>query len=399
MKSRALYQTLFIALGLLVLTLLSLAQIQRISRAQGSVTLNKVLNRTSPVVRVGEVLSFTITLVNDAGFTLTNVTMVDTYNSSVLAFAGGAPAPDGIDAGSGVLTWTNVAAPPISPGQTLTFTVFFTAEHPRTAVVNRVRAQDITGTMGAISDTNATDEIDEAIGGQAPLFKAIFPPGSVPQVGFPVTFTHIITNDGAALMTYLPLTDTYNAAILQFNFAIPSPTLTSPGMLVWADLTTDFGDIPPFGTVVVTTVFTAMAQFNGSVNQASTAGALDEFNNNLAAGFAQAPITIIGGGQNLDDKVDEDNDNDDNDNDEDIPAPTATVSVVSTATPAATPTYEQSITDTTSVTGTAPVTSSSTPKYLPETGQWELSGWSILAWGLGLLGVSLYLLKKLTIDH
>lgn len=292
MKSRALYQTLFIALALLLLTLLSLAQIQRISRAQGSVTLSKVLNRASRVVRVGEVLSFTITLTNDAGFTLTNVTLVDTFNQGVLAFAGGTPAPDGLDPGNGVLTWTNVATPPILPGQTLTFTVFFTAEHPQTTVVNAVRAQDITGTGSAISDTNAADRIDEAIGGQAPLFKAIFPPGSVPQVGFPVTFTQLITNDGAAVMTYLPLTDTYNAAVLQFNYAIPSPTLTSPGLLVWTDLTTDFGDIPPFGTVAVTTVFTAAARFDGSVNQASTAGASDQFNNTLAAGFAEVPIQI-----------------------------------------------------------------------------------------------------------
>lgn len=393
MKSRALYQTLFVALGLLVLTLLSLAQIQRISRAQGSVTLNKVLNRTSPVVRVGEVLSFTITLTNDAGFTLTNVTLVDTYNQSVLAFAGGAPPPDGIDAGNGVLTWTNVAAPPILPGQTLTFTVFFTAEHPRTAVVNRVRAQDITGTLGAISDTNATDQVDEAIGGQAPLFKNIFPPGSVPQVGFPVTFTHLITNDGAAIMTYLPLTDTYNATVLQFNFAIPNPTLSSPGVLVWADLTTDFGDIPPFGTVVVTTVFTATARFDGSVNQASTAGALDEFNNTLAAGFDEVPITIIGGEENR-----EDNDNKDNDNDEDIPAPTATMPVVSTATPAATPTLEQSITNTTSVTGATSVTNSSTLKYLPETGQWGLSWWPVWGWGLALLVAGWFVVKRLTND-
>ena len=174
MQSRALFQTLFIALGLLLLTLLSLTQVQRISRAQGSVTLKKELNRTSPVVRVGEVLSFTITLTNDAGFTLTNVTLVDKYNQGVLAFAAGAPGPDAVDAANGVLTWTNVAAPPIPPGQTLAFTVFFTAEHPQTAVVNAVRAQDITGTLGAISDTNATDQIDESIGGRLRWLKIYF---------------------------------------------------------------------------------------------------------------------------------------------------------------------------------------------------------------------------------
>jgi uncharacterized repeat protein (TIGR01451 family) len=388
MKSRALCQTLFIALGLLLLTLLSLAQVQRISRAQGSVTLNKVLNRTSPVVRVGEVLSFTITLTNDAGFTLTNVTLVDKYNQGVLAFAGGAPGPDGVDTANGVLTWTNVAAPPIPPGQTLMFTVFFTAEHPQTAVVNAVRAQDITGTLGAISDTNATDQIDESIGGQAPLAKNLFPPDSVLQVGFPVTFTQLITNDGAALMTILPLTDTYNSGVLQFNFAVPIPTFTSPGLLVWTDLTSDFGDIPPFGTVVVTTVFTALARFDGNVNQASTAGALDQFNNDLAAGFAQVPITIIGENNNDDNN----NEEDDDDDQKDIPAPTPTP-IMSTATPAATPLAGQTITS------TVPVTAASTPKYLPETGHRAVISWIALGAGASLLALGWYLIKKLTIDH
>ncbi len=126
-------------------------------------------------------------------------------------------------------------------------------------------------------------------------------PGSQPLCWFPGSpLPTSFTNDGAALMTHLPPTDTYNAVNLTIQLAIlPSPTL-SPGVLVWADLTT-FGDIPPFGTAV-TTVFTAAAQFNGSVNH-STAGAM---NNALAAGwFDEVPITIIGGGQDTDDRVDE----------------------------------------------------------------------------------------------
>ena len=72
---------------------------------------------------------------------------------------------------------------------------------------------------------------------------------------------HILTNDGAAFITFLPLTDTYDPAFLQFHFAVPTPTITSPpGLLVWADLTTYFGNITPFQTIVMTTVFTATAQ-------------------------------------------------------------------------------------------------------------------------------------------
>jgi hypothetical protein len=334
-------------------------------------------------------LSFTIALTNDAGFTLTNVTLVDNYNQNVLGFAGATPGSDSVDPATGTIIWTNVATPPIPPGQTLTFTVFFTAEHPQTAVVNAVRAQDITGTMGAVSDTNATDQVDEAIGGQAPIDKEISPPGRMPQIGFPVTFTHLITNDGAAIMTQLPLTDTYNPAVLQFNFAIPTPTITNPpGLLAWTDLTTDFGDIPPFGTVVVTTGFTALASFNGDVNQASTAGARDQFDNDLAAGFDQVPITIIGDEGN-------NNDNDSNDNEdkeENTPAPTATTPILSTATPAATPTTEQNITSTAQVTDTSGV------KYLPETGHRSGGSWLTLMEGFGLLALGWYLSKKLIVN-
>jgi len=175
-------RVLLVALGLLSLTLFTLLHIQQVSRAQsGPLVLVKKLNNASPVVRVGQVVSFTIALTNNASFTLTNVTLVDDYNQTVLGFAGATPPQDLHDPSTGVLTWSNVAAPPIGVGQTLSFTVFFTAEHPQTTVVNFARAQDITGTASAISDTQATDQIDEAVGGAAPVFKSLSPPGSTPR--------------------------------------------------------------------------------------------------------------------------------------------------------------------------------------------------------------------------
>src|SRR5690606_8709332 len=129
---------------------------------------------------------------------------------------------------------------------------------------------------GAISQTAETSRTQEAVGGAAPVVKALFPANAAPQAGLPVTFTHLITNDGAAVMTRLPLTDTYDPAFWQFISAIPTPTIISPpGLLVWPDLTDNFGDIPPFGTVVVTTVFTATTEVLTTVNRASTEGARD----------------------------------------------------------------------------------------------------------------------------
>jgi len=76
----------------LLLAMVSLWLAQPASQAQGGgIAMTKVLNKTSNVVRVGEVLTFTIALTNESVFTLTGVTLVDNYDSSVLAFAGAAP--------------------------------------------------------------------------------------------------------------------------------------------------------------------------------------------------------------------------------------------------------------------------------------------------------------------
>lgn len=303
MKLNLLARVIGLSLSLLLAAMLSLLFMQRLALAQGGgdISLKKTLNKTDNVVRVGEVLSFTIALTNNSSFTLTSVTVVDNYDNSVLAFAGASPPPDGHNPASGVITWSNVATAPfplanLTPGQSVTITVVFTAEHPKPAVVNRARAQDLVSSAGAISQTAETSRTQEAVGGAAPVVKALFPANAAPQAGLPVTFTQRITNDGAAVMTRLPLTDTYDPAFLQFISAIPTPTIISPpGLLVWPDLTDNFGDIPPFGTVVVTTVFTATTEVLTTVNRASTEGARDEYDNDLTAGEAEVPIIIIAG--------------------------------------------------------------------------------------------------------
>ncbi len=390
MKSRALFQTLFIALGLLLLTLLSLAQVQQISLAQGSgpILLTKTLNRSSNVVRVGEVLSFTIVLTNNSAFTLTGVTLIDNYDNTTLAFANASPAESVVFPGTGVISWSNVAVPSIPPGQRIVVTVVFTAEHPKTTVVNAVRAQDIIHESGQLTETAETSRTNEAIGGNAPVVKFLAP-GATPQAGLPVTFTHIITNDGAALMTFLPLTDTYDPAFLDFMFAIPTPTITSPpGLLVWDDLTNYFGDIQPFATVVITTVFSATTQVLNTVNQASTEGARDQYNNDLTAGLALVPITIIDNTPTPTSTPQNNSDDDDDQEKEKVATPT-----LNTATPAPTATAGQIITS------TAQVTDTSTPRFLPETGYRGVGVWLALGVGVSLLALGWYLTKKLTVDN
>ena len=395
MKLKYLARVTIIAFGLLLLTMLSLLHIQSTSQAQtgNEVTLTKVLNKDDPVVRVGEVLSFGITLVNNANFTLTQVTMVDEYNigasnpqNAALAFSHAVPPIDDHNINTWTLTWTNVATPVIPPLGTLEFTVFFTAVHPQTALVNRVEARDIIADQGVVTTTAAEDYSGEPIkGGSAPIYKATDPPDFVPLGGLPITFTHIITNDGAAIMTFLPLTDTYDAAFLEFNYAIPTPTFTSPGQLVWTDLTTYFGDLPPFASVVVTTVFTASTQVVQGVNQASTEGARDQYSNDLTAGEAQVPITIIDDTDTStpEEERETNDDDDDDDDDDDI----VTTTQPDQATPA--PTTEVTIATEQDV-----FSGPNAPRLLPETGYQPGPSLGVPVFVLVVLATGIFLITK-----
>lgn len=365
MKLRLLLRGVGVGLGLLLAMALSLGYVHQISQAQGPVGMSKVLNKDGNVVRVGEVLTFTLALTNTSGFTLTNVTLVDEYDETTLRLAGADFSWDSHDPGAGTIIWNNVVTPPIRtpgglpPGESISFSVVFTAVSPKPAVVNAIRAQDLESASSALTETVETSRTQEAIGGRLPIFKGTWPPGSVPQAGALVTFTHVITNDGAAAVLTLPLTDTYDATFLEFFSAVPTPTtvITTPpvGTLAWANLVDYFGPIEPFSTVVVTTVFTATARVVDTVNEARIEGARDEFNNDLGAWSAQVPITIIDlatptpeapGG-------DDDDDDDDETGDTSPAAPTATP-VIATVTPVAA---------STPVTGT-----DSAPLHLPETG-------------------------------
>jgi hypothetical protein len=375
-----LFRVVLIATTIFLAAMVSLWQTQQISQAQsGDIVMTKVLDRPTNVVRVDEVLTFTITLTNESAFTLTSVTVVDNYDNTSLAFAGAIPPIDQHDPGAAVLTWTNVAVPPIPPGQTISLTVVFTAEHPKPAVVNFARAQDIIHSSGALSYTAETSQTQDAIGGSAPVFKTSWPTGTIPIAGLPITFTHLITNDGAALMTFLPLTDTYDAVALQFNYAIPTPTIISPpGLLVWSNLasTTYFGPISPFQTIVVTTVFTAVTNVISAVNEASTEGAQDEYDNDMTGGQAQVPIIILPAPT-------------------DTPTPEPTPADTATPVPTNTPKPRQeeqpapaptaTATPIPFPTATATATSVPFPTVLPETGRSNAVNLALLLVGVGLL--------------
>jgi hypothetical protein len=388
-----LLKPLFLALAFSLAAGVGLLWNAREGQAQGGIEVHKQLGRSSPVVRVGEVLTFTIVITNSSGFTLTTVPMTDTYRADILGYAFTVPYPPDASAtigASGLLTWNNIATTtmlgPIIPGQVVSFTIGFTAEHPATAIVNAAGVHDALDESGSLVGGGNSQGTNDAVGGAAPVEKRIEPPGFTPLVGAPLTFTTRITNDGAAVMTVLPYRDIYDPNVLAFSYAIPTPTLilTGSGVISWADLTTYFGDIPADTAVTVTAVFTALPGIGliSTANRAEVQGALDWYNNVLAPGADQAPITIIGevptptpipkqtgrgGGEEEEETVP-------------TPAPTAAPTPLST-----TPTPAVAV-------AAAPTQEYITPKRLPETGRSVMPrGPALLLAGAALLLAALLL--------
>ena len=269
---------------------------QTVKAQTSDILVDKQLQRTDPVVRVGERLTFTILIENQSAFTVTTLPLSDTFNTAVLGFANAIPAPDSVNTATGRLDWTNLISyfGVLAPGQQVTVVTEFIAEHPATAIVNQAEVHDAIGDSGSLSGGDDSDQIDESIGGSLPLEKLIAD-GITPTAGLPITFTILITNDGAVTTTILPLTENYDPAIIQFSDALPPPDFVDEitGILTWTDITSPLGDLPAFGTVSVTVVFTALVSTNDSINQASISGAVDWYDNDLAGGADDVPITII----------------------------------------------------------------------------------------------------------
>ena len=269
---------------------------QTVQAQTDEIVVDKQLQRVDPIVRVGELLTFTIRIENQSSFTVTTLPLSDTFNTAVLGFANAIPAPDTVNTATGRLDWADLTTffGDLAPGQVVTVVTEFVAEHPATAIVNQAEVHDAVGSNGSLDGGDDTDDSGESIGGSLPLEKRISD-GITPTAGLPLTFTISITNDGAVTTTVLPLTENYDPTIIQFSSAVPPPDFVDEmtGILTWTDITSPLGDLPAFGTISVTVVFTALTSTNDSINQASISGAVDWYDNDLAGGADDVPITII----------------------------------------------------------------------------------------------------------
>ncbi len=347
-----------------------LAQRPATSYAQeGDIYVDKQLGRASNVIYIGEYITFTIYIRNDSAFTITVLPLTDDYNQAVLAYVDASIAPNVLDETEGRIDWNDLteSVGDLPPGQAITVVVGFIAEHPSPSVVNAAEVHDAINLNGDVVGGDDNSDEGESVGGSAPVTKTL-----VEQTGVLVTFTVEVWNHGYTTMTMTLLEDTYDPTALAFFSADPPPDEwdLNVGLLRWPDLTLHTGDIPPFGVVTVTTVFTTIGNIGaGTANEARIVAAGDWYGNDVAGGADQIPIVIIDrpGGPTP------------------TPVPPPTAPSQPPQQPQPTPTLE-----------IATATPVPVLPLLPETGTGNVLGGLLMFGGLGLLLVGCALIRRKT---
>lgn len=372
------------------------------AQSPGDIQVVKVLNQTSPVVKVGEFISFTVFVTNTSSFTLIHATLFDDYREDILgAFspAPGSPPPSSQNPAAGELTWTDFISSPagayfpeLGPGDGLAITMLFQVQHPPVGgftIVNRAQIRDaVFSQTGSVSDTDFFTSTAPITGGSAPMSKQLNPATQTPGLGDLVTYTILLTNDGAAALTETVIADTFDPTQLSFITSTPYlPTILDSinGVITWTTLASP--PIQPGQVISIDTIFEVITAGAQVTNNAQLIRARDAFGNGVAApGGGQAGIVVIiiddndnGGGTVPDNTTSGDKDDDHDDDHSPTATPTATPTAPSTATPTATAVVSQ--------------TAATAVTLLPETGHREppRAPWPLL--GLILLTGSWYFFR------
>lgn len=289
---------LFAGFGLVLAILLLAKSTPPVAAQSSGLQLEKTLLKNSNLVRVGETLTFAITITNNWNTTVITLPLTDIYDQSVLRFLDATPAHDSHVAATGTIEWDNVldSSGPLAPGQQIVVLVRFIAEHPSPRVVNRAFTHDAYDSDGNQVGNGNAEENNEAVGGKTPLTKTL-DLAAPPLAGQRITFTITIKNDGLVNVLTLPVRDTFDPTALRFISASPPIDGESPGVLVWSNVLR-----PPLPTVLapeqtvqLTVVFTALRDITQTINQAEVLGASDEYGNSLAPAADDVPIRILPG--------------------------------------------------------------------------------------------------------
>ncbi len=240
----------------------------------------------------GDTVRFEIFVANNSRTVLNPVTITDnpppstTYvpNSTTV---GGNPVADG---GGGALpleTGVDVVLGALG-SITATFDVTINAgvdSVANTATASTPNLPPASGTVG-VPIKVAAYELDK---------RLIDPATGQANRGDVITYGITITSTGNISITTMPLRDSFDEAQLTFVSATPTQTITSSGVITWADLTTFFGPLNPDDVISVTVtarVDNVPADTTTLSNTASVEGAEGADGSPLPSRSAQTTVQV-----------------------------------------------------------------------------------------------------------
>jgi len=253
------------------------------------VSLVKVLHPgQDPIVQVGDTVTYDIGVTNSGDTSLTTIPLTDTFDPAELAFVSAVPAEDA-SVPAGTLDWNDIAD--LSPGATTTVTVEFTVlSQPASGVItnsaNIVTATDLNGDPAP----GNSDAVDVTVTRPDLSVTKTLVSDSQIQTGQAAVFEIEVTNTGDTTLTTVPLSDSFDSAVLSFTSALPAEDSSAPaGTLSWNNL----GTLVPGASTVVTATFQAIAQPIGRVttDTASATGS-DENGDSTGPASDDAAVTI-----------------------------------------------------------------------------------------------------------
>lgn len=225
-----------VLLTLYLLILHSAAQVQAQGNDLGMEITKRVEGNTT--VQLGEIIDFTIRVVNTGTLPITRLVVVDVFEPDIVdpARVGAFAEPDdpplsdppGDFDGTDTIVWDDLLddlpGGVLAAGEEIIIRVRLRAVHPtdELQLVNRARIQEAIRSNGEDASGDEAEAEAEAPRGNAPVDKSLGVPLPV-TVGDLITFTITLRNEGTVPLETAPLTDNYNPSVLEFVRASPPP--------------------------------------------------------------------------------------------------------------------------------------------------------------------------------
>jgi len=228
----------------------------------------------------GELVDFTIRVVNTGTTAITDLTLTDTFDPEYLAYATSNVPPQ--ELAPGTLEWTPEALDaflPLAVDDDLVITLQFQTLKPTSSTLNCLLAEGFDQFDQPLLPREACDDVE--IQPRPPALsmskQVTDPSGGTAAVGESLTFTLRIANIGETAIVALNVTDTYESDYLRLVSASIPPSQQEPGSITW--LSEQLGaylPLAPGESFEIVLVFEAVGETSSTRNGATVQGT-DEY--------------------------------------------------------------------------------------------------------------------------